>query len=214
MYIVHTEHVQYDLMDYITNRLSEQQRKRVEGHLQGCSSCAGEYHQLVGVGSVLQQARQLEPPAAYFTTVLPRVRTRLASHRRSLWEFNADLMKIVLPLAVSAFLLFIIIHFSRDYSSEFAQTEALHEAVSDLNEEEIMQAVEKENMGITAPSSMEIAATNIAEHLPMDSFLKTGVSKQIENGEVAEIDVEGMISSLNPEQVDQVLSGLSERKSL
>ena len=45
-------------------------------------------------------------------------------------------------------------------------------------------------------------------------FLKSAVSKQIENEEVAEMDVEGMISDLDGEQIDQVLSGLSERNTL
>jgi hypothetical protein len=200
-------------MDFLTNRLSDQERKRVEEHLRQCTRCTEEYHELLGTGAALQQKHSAEPTSAYYATILPRVRERLASHPRRIWERGTGFAKIALPLAVSAFLVVLLMRIPADFSSESVQTEALHQEVADYNDDEVFQAAEKVNTGIFLSPATEIAAANVVEHLP-DSFLKSAVSKQIENNEIAEIDMEGMISDFTTEQVEQVLSGLSERKSL
>jgi hypothetical protein len=210
---VHTEHVKYDLMDYVTNRLSAEERKRIEQHLQKCSKCNNQYNELLTTDAVLKKDPVTGPTSVYYSTILPRLRRRLVSHRRSDWDYSYG-TAIILPLAVSILLVFFLIRISTESSSEAAQTEALHQAVKDLNEEEIVQAIEKEYTGLALSPNQEIAAAGVEEHLQGDRFLKSAISKQIDNGEVAEMDVEGMISDLNGEQVDQVLSGLSKRNIL
>jgi hypothetical protein len=101
-----------------------------------------------------------------------------------------------------------------DSYSESAQTEALHQAVIDLNEDEIVQAVEREYTGFSLSPSVEVAAAGVAEHLRGDLFLKSAISKQIENEEMTDIDFEEIILDLDKEQVNQVLYGLSERNLL
>lgn len=211
---MHTEHVQYELMDYIANRLGEQERRRVEDHLNSCDSCTQEYQELTGISSLLHQQRPHEPAPAYYAGILPRVRERLASHWQAGWDFSRGLTNIVLPLAVGAFLVILFIYVPTDFTSEYAQTDALHQAVKDFNDDDILQALEKEYTGSSISPGMEVAAAGVAEHLQSDKFLKSAVSKQLEDEEIAEIDVEGIMSELNSEQVDQVLTGLSERKSL
>jgi hypothetical protein len=211
---VHTEHLNYDLMDYVTNRLTEPDRKRVEEHLQTCSQCKNQYHELMATDAVLKQSRIAEPPSVYYTTILPRVRERLVSHRRSVWDYSNALAKIILPLAVSAFLVILLIRIPTDSFSESTQTEALHQAMKDFTDDDVVQAVEKEYAGVSLSPNLEVAAAGVAEHLQGDRFLKSAVSKQIDSEEIADMDVEGMISDLTAEQVDQVLSGLSERNSL
>jgi NAD-dependent SIR2 family protein deacetylase len=201
-------------MDYVTNRLTEQERKRVEEHLQKCSLCNKEYSELLATDTVLKQSHIIAPPSVYYTTILPRVRDRLVSHRRPVRDYVNALAKIILPLAVSAFFVILFMRIPINFYSESAQTEALHQAVKDINEDDVIQAIEKEYTGLSISPNVEVAAAGVAEHLQGDRFLKSAVSKQIENEEIADMDVEGMISDLNAEQVDQVLSGLSERNSL
>jgi anti-sigma factor RsiW len=214
MSTVHTEHIKYDLMDYITNRLSAQEHKRVALHLQKCSQCNDHYMEFMATEAVLRKSHEEAPTPVYYSTILPRVRERLISHKRSFWEYSHGTAKIILPLAVSVLLVVILMRTPTDSSSESTQTEALHQAVMDLDEDEILQAVEKEYATSALSPNQEVAAAGVAEHLQGDRFLKSAVSKQIENEEVAEMDVEGMISDLHEEQVDQVLSGLSERNIL
>jgi len=210
---VNNEHVQYDLMDYLANRLDAQNHLRISQHLQKCSDCNHEYIELSATVTVLKQNRTIAPASVYFTSILPRVRERL-NRKRSSRIYRDGFTKIFLPLAVSVFLVIILVRNPVETISEPAQTEGLHQAVIDLNEVEVLQAVEKEYTGFSLSPNLEIAAAGVAEHLRGDRFLESAVSKQIENEEVSDMDFEEIISNLNQEQVDRVLSGLSERKIL
>ncbi len=163
--------------------------------------------------AVLKKNPVTGPTSIYYSTILPRLRRRLVSHRRFDFGYSYG-TSIILPIAVSILLVFFLIRIPTESSTEAVQTEALHQAVKDLNEEEIVQAVEKEYAVLALSPNQEVAAAGVAEHLQGDRFLKSAISKQIDSGEVAEMDVEGMISDLNGEQVDQVLSGLSKRNIL
>ena len=74
-----TEHVKYDLMDYITNRLNAQERERIEQHLQKCSKCNNQYIELSKADAFLKQSHSASPSSVYYSTILPRVRERLSS---------------------------------------------------------------------------------------------------------------------------------------
>ncbi len=211
---MHTEHIKYDLMDYITNRLSEQERIRVEQHLRKCSDCNNQYIELLATDIALKKNHDKVPTSIYYSTILPRVRERLGSHQQSIWHYGYGAAKIVLPIAVSVFLAVFLIRMPKESLSEAEQTEKLHQAVKDLNEDEVVQAVEREYAGLSLSPNQEVAAVGVAEHLQSGRFLKSAISKQIENEEVADMDIEAMISDLDGEQVDQVLSGLSERNIL
>lgn len=211
---MHTEHVQYDLMDYVTNRLNAKERQRVDQHLQNCSVCKNQFMELAATERFLKQSRTISPPSVYYTSILPRVRERLAVHKRSLRVYGDGFTKIVLPLAVSALFVMVLMRLPVDSISESPQTEALHQVVIDLNDVEVVQAVEHEYTGYSLSPNLEISAAGVAEHLRGDRFLKSAVSKQIENEEVSDMDFEEIISNLDQEQIDKVLSGLSERNIL
>jgi hypothetical protein len=211
---VHTEHIQYDLMDYVTNRLSVIDRERVEIHLKECVRCQFEYKEFLTTADTIKQNTVAKPMPAYYPTILPRVRERLASQHQHRGTSNDGLTKIVLPLAVSVLLLFFVVKTPMSNQDESVQKDALHQAMKDFNEEDVAQALEKEYTGISSSPALEIASAVIAEDLQGELFLKSAVSHQLENGEIAEMDIEGMISDLDGEQVDRVVSGLSERNIL
>lgn len=208
---MHTAHVKYDLMDYVTNRLGAKERKRVEQHLQKCTMCNNQFIELSAAYIMLKQSHDIAPTPTYYSTILPRVRERLAAHKRSVWNSTNNAAKIILPIAVSVLLVIILIRISTDSFSESAQIEALHQTVIDLDEYEVLQAIELEyNESVLSPNQ-EVAAAGVAEHLHGDQFLKSALSKQIENEDISGMDIEVMISDLDGEQVDKVLFGLSER---
>jgi hypothetical protein len=207
---VHIEHVQYDLMDYITNRLNDEERNLVEQHLNKCTRCKNQYIELLPTGQALKQNHHAAPGSEYYSTILPRIRERLIAQKRPMWYYNHD-VKIILPLTVSIILAILFIRIPIEYLSKSSQTEGLQQIVIDLDADEVMQAVEKEYANVALSPNQDVAAIGVAEHLQGDRFLKSAVTKQIENEEIAEMDVEGMISDLDGEQVNQVLSGLSER---
>ena len=108
----------------------------------------------------------------------------------------------------------VLIRIPKDSFSESSQTEALHQAVFNLNDDEVVQAIEKEYTGSSLLQNQEVDAAGVEEHLQGDRFLKIAVSKQIESEEVSDIEVESIISDLDRDQVDHVLAGLSERHIL
>ncbi len=209
-----TEHVKYDLMDYITNRLNAENHDRVERHLKVCPQCNNHYIKLSEANNILKLASGTTPSQAYYLSILPRVRERLAIQKKSIWDFGNGMTKLILPLAVSVLLVVFLIRVPKDYFSGTAQTEELHQVVKDLNDDDVVQAIEKEYEGISLIPNQDVAAAGVAEHLQGDQFLKSAVSKQIENEEISDIDAEGIISELDGEQIDQVISGLSERNIL
>jgi len=201
-------------MDYITNRLCAEEHNRVEKHLQKCSECNNDYNRLLAADIALKQGHITEPASIYYTTILPRVRERLVSSQRSIWSYGGNIAKIILPLAVSALLVVLLIRVPSNISSESSKNETLLQSVKDLNDEDVVQAVEKEYAGTSLYLNQEVAAAGVAEHLQGDGFLKSAVSKQIDNEETADMDFEEMISDLNGKQIEQVLFGLSERNML
>ena len=211
---MHIEHVQYDLMDYVTNRLHAIDRTRVELHLQTCVQCQLEYKKFLTTVDDIKQSTVAKPTPAYYHTILPRVRERLASQSQHRWSFGDGMKTIVLPLTVSVLLLFLIVKIPSSSHDESAQTEALHLAVKEFNEEEVVQAIEKEYTGTSVSPALEIVGVVMAEDLQGDLYLKSAVSHQLEYGEIAEMDVEGMVSDLDGEQIDQVVAGLTERNIL
>ena len=207
---MHIEHVQYDLMDYITNRLNDEERNLVEQHLNTCTLCKNQYIELLTTEQALKQIHQSAPGSEYYSTILPRIREHLEARKRPIWYYSRN-MKIILPLAVSIILAILFIRIPLEYLSKSSQMEGLQQVVIDLDADELMQAVEKEYVNAALTPNQDVAAIGVAEHLQGDRFLKSAITKQIENEEIAEMDVEGMISDLDGEQVNHVLSGLSER---
>lgn len=201
-------------MDYITNQLCAEEHNRVEKHLQKCSECNNDYNRLLAADIALKQRHITEPPSIYYTTILPRVRERLVSKKRSIWNYSGNIAKIILPLAVSVLLVLLLIRVPSNNSSELSNNETLFQSIKELNDEDIVQAVEKEYAGTSSYINQEVATDGVAEHLQGDGFLKSAVSKQIDNEEIADMDYEEMISDLNGKQIEQVLFGLSERNML
>jgi hypothetical protein len=207
---VQTEHVKYDIMDYIAGHLNAQEHNRVQLHLHKCAECHDLYDELSTTSTALKQNNIEVPSSVYYSTILPRVKERIAIDRRKIWGLNEYFARILLPLAVSVLFVIILIKIPTGYFFDYAQTEALHQEVMDLNGEEVVQAIEKEYAGSSISPNLEVASVGVAAHMQGDQFLKSALSKQIENNEVADMDVDEMMSDLNKEQIDQVLSGLTD----
>jgi anti-sigma factor RsiW len=211
---VHTEHIKYFLMDYITEHLNEQDRDQVRSHLQQCSECQNHYNELIAAHDALQHTQKVLPSSAFYSTILPRVQKRLMNHRDSLWSDRKIPSRLILPLAVSALLLILLIKIPSDSSSEQEQTDALFQAVKDYSADEVVQAVSNEDTGSNVLSNPEVVSEGIAEHLQGDHFIREALLKQIESDEIVDMDMEGVLSGLNREQAEQLLSGITERKML
>jgi anti-sigma factor RsiW len=201
-------------MDYITEHLDEYDRDQVRLHLRQCSECQNHYNELKAAYDALQHSQKVSPSSAYYSTILPRVQERLIGHRDSIWSDRKIISRLILPLAVSALLLILLIRMPSDSSSEHEQTDALFQAVKDYSADEVVQAVSNEYASTNVLSNQEVVYEGIAEHLQGDHFIREALLKQIESDEIVDMDIDGVLSGLNREQAEQLLSELSEREML
>jgi hypothetical protein len=208
---VHIEHIKYSLMDYITGHLDEYDLDQVRLHLRHCSECQNHYNELIAAYDALQHTQKVLPSSSYYSTILPRVQKRLMGHRDSIWSDGKIISRLILPLAVSALLLILLIRIPSDSSSKHEQTDALFQAVKDYSVDEVVQAVSNEYAGSSVLSNPEVVSEGIAEHLQGDHFIREALMKQIESDEIVDMDIDGVLSGLNREQAEQLLSGLTER---
>jgi len=102
---------------------------------------------------------------------------------------------------------------SSDRSAD-GKTEALFEALKDYSADEVVQAVSSEYEVSDVVSNAEAVSEGIKEHLRGNNFVREAISKQLERGELVEMNIDGFLSGLSSEQVDQLLVRLSEREML
>ena len=58
---------------YVSDELPEQERRRIEAHLQRCANCKNEYDALVRTWSALRRWEDREPSPAFLHTVRERI---------------------------------------------------------------------------------------------------------------------------------------------
>jgi hypothetical protein len=122
--------------------------------------------------------------------------------------------RILLPLTVSVFLLAFLIRISPSILSDHDQTDRLYQTVKDYTADEVVQAVANEYTSSFLVSSLEAVSDGVAEHLKGDHFIKEALMKQMESSEIVDMDFEEILSGLNENQTEKLLSGLREREML
>lgn len=211
---MHTEHNTYSLADYITDHLDKPERDQVRLHLQKCSECQQQVDELKAAFDTLQQTHEVVPNSAYYSTILPRVQARLRDRHDSSWNYRMILSRLIVPLAASALLLFLVIKIPTDVVPEHEQTSILFQVVKDYSPEEVVQAVTNESAGSNVLLNPDVMSEGVAEHFKGDHFIREALVQQIESGEIGDMDIDGVLSGLNREQTEQLVSGLTEREML
>lgn len=106
---MHTEHVEYLLLEYLDGSLAGSLRPGVEAHLQHCGSCRTELEELRQTMEMLDAHGTVMAPSGYFTTVLPRVRERLEGKKSGNVFANPLLVRLAIPIGLGALALFIVL---------------------------------------------------------------------------------------------------------
>lgn len=105
MYVVRTDHRYFQLMfpDFLTGKLETNRRLELESHLALCGDCARDLEELKTLEITLRSIRPADPPAYYFTTVLPRVREAIEGKApRNEDSFMARFLAPIAALALLA----------------------------------------------------------------------------------------------------------------
>lgn len=210
---VHTKHIRYLLAEYVTGTLTREEQELVDSHLEFCADCNKDLQDLRSAANALKQSQQSSPVTPYYSTILPRVYERLENDPHSFWSFNNPVAKIVLPLAASALFVILLIRILPASHYENGQIDALRQVVTGCTSDEIVEAVSRQYQ-TSSISNHDIAEIIVGEHLKGDQFIREALSKQIAGEELTDVDVEEIISILNTEQIDQLLSRYQERANL
>ncbi len=95
--------VEYLLVELADGSISAQDRERIEHHMASCASCTADAALLTETFALLRDEIVEAPPANYFNTLVPKIRTRL-EERRQPWHraVPAWLTKALAPVTVTA----------------------------------------------------------------------------------------------------------------
>jgi anti-sigma factor RsiW len=211
---VHNQHTIYSLMDYITGHLEESQFNEVRFHLEHCSECRNHYDELSSVHHAIQHNPKTVLRSAYTSSILPRIHERLARPLHSDWMEKKITAALLLPLVVSILCVTLIARIPSEVLFGNRAEDTIAAALKDFTSEEVVQAVANENAASWASPNQEVVYEGIEEHLRSDLFFREALAQQIDTEEPEEIDIGGVLTSMNGEQADLILSGLTERETL
>jgi hypothetical protein len=201
-------------MDYITGHLEITEFNEVRIHLEHCVECQHHYDELFAVHQAVQQRPKPFLGVAYTSSILPRIQERLPGSLKSDWIDKKLTAAILFPLVASALCIALLIKIPSELLFGIRTEETITEAMKDFTSDEVVQAVTNSDAGSWGASNQEVVEDGIEEHLRGDRFFREALAQQIDTEELEEIDVGGVLSSMNGEQADLILSGLTEREKL
>ena len=138
---MHTEHVEYLLPDYLNQQLEEPLRTGVENHLEECASCRAELHELQETFRALESQSPLQPPHGYFSSVLPRVRERLAENKTGSFLFHPLVTRLAAPLAAGLIIFLVVVRLPFSTGNHEKDQNPLQPVLSDVDSEELLDIV-------------------------------------------------------------------------
>jgi len=138
---VRIEHIEYLLPEYLNGTLADSLRPGVEEHLKHCSSCRTALSELRQTMEMLEARVPADPPSAYFTTVLPRIRERLEGKESRNVFVNPLLAKLALPIGAAVVVLFILLSLSSLVSESETANNPLQAVVHGSSTDELIDVV-------------------------------------------------------------------------
>ena len=135
------EHIEYLLPEYLNGTLADSLRPGVEEHLKHCSLCRTELSELCQTMEMLEARVTADPPSAYFTTVVPRIRERLEGRESRNVFVNPLLAKLALPIGTGVVVLFILLSLPSPVSESETASNPLQAVVHGSSTDELIDVV-------------------------------------------------------------------------
>jgi len=98
--------VQTQLIGYIRREVDEQTQLAIAAHLETCTECQDVHQATQTLSTVVIEEQSKSPPELYWTSLLPRIRTRIESPSRQ--TLIGAMERYVLPLAAAVVLIVFI----------------------------------------------------------------------------------------------------------
>lgn len=196
------EHVDQDLPELLRSDLSAAERARIEGHVQHCPSCRAEWESMAFMADPALRQRA-SVPEGYFANLPARILERRSRSSRSQWSALIEVAaRPLLPVAAGALLIYALLDVSWPDSSQASRLPVtVSEAAEYLTSDPMLYASD------LAPAA-EPLLTDGSLVLLGQHFGDTGL-EDLEPQTTADL-----VADLNEEEIDMLLSKLSERVML
>ncbi|MGB2869695.1 MAG: zf-HC2 domain-containing protein [Bacteroidota bacterium] len=210
-----TEHVNHSLPDFILGKIGQEQRQEIERHLAVCPKCHEEYEGMKQTLSLLRDSALPQPPFAFFSGILPRLRERFDQPRRSLFWAAPFGERIVLPLAAAAVVVLMIV-LTPVATGPDAPSNSLRAVLEQVSTSELVDVFTEDGAPAYGNSRMnqEFIESVVGEHFEKGGFVTGAALTEVGYGELPASLYQGIMSNLSDEDVDNLLKRLGERKIL
>ena len=220
--MIENRHVESDLVDFLNDWLSTEERQKIEAHLSQCANCRAQAETLEKTFQTLRSAEEPAPPESYWRNFLPRLHQRISGREdRRFSTANVEsarwIQRFLIPTAalVAAALILSQIHI---VPIEEGSSSDLRQIVAQMDVEELQSAAK-----VAAPkllpdplshSDVVIASEETTRSI-VDSLF---AFRSVEVERVAEISLLGQnevgVESLTEDELKTVLTRLGGVNSL
>ena len=210
-----TEHVNYSLPDFTLGKIGQEQRQEIERHLAVCPECHEEYGRMKQALSLLRDSELPQPPPAFFSGILPRLRKRFDQPRHNLLWPTPFGERIVLPLAAAAVVVLMIV-LTPAATGPDVPANSLRAVLEQVSASELVDVFTEDGAPVYGNSRMnqELIESVVEEHFERGGFVTGAALTEVGYGELPASVYQGMMSDLSDEDVDNLLKRLGERKIL
>ncbi|MBI5464382.1 MAG: zf-HC2 domain-containing protein [Ignavibacteriales bacterium] len=211
-----TEHPNIRLIDFAAGRLDAEDRERLERHLAECPECRDDLRSIeIGVDALRQPSHETIP-RVYFTTILPRVRSRIAEGKPKpvlgwiVWS------KLAFPFASLA-LIIGILFLSLGEEENGLERNPLRPVLQSVRADEAIDVLIDEAMKSSMMRPLDqVAAESVLNDRAQVKILHKALKEQPSAlggaNDFSSSTLEYELSDLSNDQVNELLERLSERE--
>jgi hypothetical protein len=200
--------VKYLLPELIEDKLSSEDKIIVLRHLDNCRTCSAEYQKIVELYARLEKDSTVDPPESYWNNLIPRIRKRIDSKPKSIFE--GFFAKVLIPAAAGLLALLVVIHI---YSVDTVKVKPVFSNQIELNS--IINEITTKD--VASLSIEEINLLNSLEQKEGNGSDKYVINKILnEQKSVVESDyvnVESALKIMDDDEVNKLISYLDQSKN-
>ena len=202
----------YQLPDFVLDKLSEQEKIVVAGHLSSCRECQAEAEQLHGVFTETKRSMVWAPSENYFSSLLPRVHRRIEEKvSRGIPNW---LTQFALPVAAAT--VFIIVLMNVVPASIGRNEFELNAVLQQLQPEELQDAVDHQLSATILESSAVVdvqTASSLSDDKEIVQEILQNEDKPYSYSEFSELDTQSSLENISDRDADE-LASIFEHKFL
>jgi Putative zinc-finger len=215
MSIVRTKHVHLELIDYLEGSVDAAARRRITEHLDTCKRCREEMETIAPAVSELKTMPEETVPQTYFAGFLPRVHESLQKKREKKPLWNPRAVYVTVPVLSFVVLFFLLLNVP-----VLERKPNLHETIRplivDLSPDDIAEVMGSRLHGevLNETENPAVYNTMMRKQYNAAKVVKDALDDKSMSLSLNENDYQGVIESLNDDQVDHIIVRLKERTIL